>query len=125
MAEANRAEVPRAVQLVGVRLGVKNAIDGDILSVQPGVFGMDVEDGVPEGADTDQRVHPLPEQVRRIVVDADRVAPDLAPRMERVTVAGERADLQPAGGDRVLKPLPRRVVGEQYRRVCVLWTGKS
>ena len=50
---------------------------------------------------------------------------NLAPWVERIAVAGERADLQPAGGDGILESLPRRVVLEQRRGVRVGRSGIS
>src|SRR5215203_7440903 len=94
MAESNRAEVPRAMDLVGVWLGVENPIDGDIWSVEPGVLGVDVEDGVAEGANADQWVHPLPEEVRGVKVDADRIPADLAQPVEGIGVVGDESRVQ-------------------------------
>ena len=45
-------------------------------------------------ADADQRVHPLPEEVRGIEVDADRLAADLAQAEERLGVVGDEAGMQ-------------------------------
>jgi hypothetical protein len=45
--------------------------------------------------------------------------------MERVAMTRERADLQPAGGDRLLKPLPRRIVFEQRRGIRMRRSGIS
>ena len=74
----------------------------------------------------DHRRHPeLLGELHRIAVVAIVRLGDLAPRMERITMAGEGADLQPAGGDRVLEPLPRRVVFEQRRGICVRRSGIS
>src|SRR5215213_7545266 len=45
--------------------------------------------------------------------------------MQWVAVARERAEMQPAGGDRVLKPLPCCIVLEQCRRIRMLRSGIS
>jgi hypothetical protein len=57
--------------------------------------------------------------LHRIAVVAIVLLRNLAPWVERIAVAGERADLQPAGGDGILESLPRRVVFEQRRGVRV------
>jgi hypothetical protein len=64
-----------------------------------------------------------PGELHRVAVVAIVRLRDLPPRMERVAVARERADLQPAGGDRILEPLPRRVVLEQRRGIRVPRSG--
>ena len=44
---------------------------------------------------------------------------DLRLRMERIAVAGQRADLQPTAGDRVLERLQGGLVAEQLGRLTV------
>ena len=55
---------------------------------------MDVEDGVAEAAHADQRIHPLPEKVRRIEVDAEGLAADLAQPVERFGVVGDETGME-------------------------------
>src|SRR3954452_11193129 len=92
------------MELVGVWLSVENTVDGDVLSVEPGVLSVDVEDGIAECADTDQRVHPLPEEMRGIEVDADCLTADLAQPVERIGVVSEEPRMQLDGDSHAAVP---------------------
>ncbi len=131
VAVADGAEDPRPVLLVGVLLGVEDAVAGDVRLVEPGVLHVDMEDGVAQLADADERIHPLPEEVRRVEVDPDRLATGLPQPPERLGVISDEAGMQldrdadvvvlrvlasigPVGSDDLV-PLPVKELGELRR----------
>ena len=79
----HRAERPSPVGQVGVRFGVQDAIDRNIVRVQCRVLGMDMMDGSGEGPDGGDGVDSLPEEMTRIVI-----GPDYRP--DRIAEAQER-----------------------------------
>src|SRR6185437_5680257 len=70
---ADTAERPRPLAEPPVVLRVEDAVARPVVRVDVDVLRMHVEDraGVPELTDREQRVDPLPDEVRRVEVDAD------------------------------------------------------
>ena len=73
VAVADRAEDPRAVDLVTEGLGVKHAVDGGVVLVDLGILGVEVVDGTLQRADSGNGVDALPNEVRGVEVRTDRV----------------------------------------------------
>src|SRR5205809_3627697 len=71
VAPADGAEQPRPLRHPAVRLGVDDAVDGDVLPIERDVLRVHVKDRVAERADRRRHVDALPEEVARIEVDAE------------------------------------------------------
>ena len=102
--EADRAEDPRAVDLVAEGLGVKHAVDGGVVGVDLGVLGVEVINGTLQGTDGGNGIDALPDEVRGVEVRADHVAHRLAQAKQRCGIVYAEAGVHLKGdlGDAML-----------------------
>ena len=101
VADAKRAEVPCPVWIGGAQLLVQHAGDGQTLGLGLGVLEVDVEDGIAQHPDDGERIHLLPEQVRRIQIGPDDRTDgithplqgrDVVDELQRVQLEGDPLD---------------------------------
>lgn len=78
VAEADRAEYPRTVDLVAVMLGIENAGALGVEFIDLRILGMNVVDGISEITDSGYGIDSLPYKVRRIEVSTDNGTDSLA-----------------------------------------------